>query len=439
MRCSSSWRYYFDCFPVRKRLQDCSLQVSAVAVFLLLFPVTLKAQSNVGVRLEVTSVGFIDDIKKEEAPDKEPVKEEKTKGGEVGTSKKVRVNFRITDKLRNMKPPYKVSGDEGRVGLFLRRERGTHASVQRGTLEKCETGYCSAIFNDNALFRFYGESMANPGEWFVQSLQNPAIDERWLELAKREEPPAWDYLWRIEARYSRMGLYLKETSSTPFNASKQSRRRSYGNRFELQVGMDDLDLFFRQWGVALSTTGFFSDSFSTDYKGVSYGMAYGQVLGKYFVVGGQLARDDLKFITSNDDEAILNTRYIGFPLGVYMKYLLPWDVFSLFGGGFVFEVGEGKVSADYTLFGGAEDTDEWKRGSSGSWKKIQFDWEHFFTTRSTSLWFHDWKIGVMFGFAKANESFSGDAEGPSSGLPSGTKTSGNYVTWGFTLGRQHTW
>jgi len=280
--------------------------------------------------------------------------------------------------------------------------------------------------------------MTKPSEWFVQTLQNPAIEERWLELGAQPDVP-WIMEWRAEARYSRQGLFLKESSSTAYNAFKRSQRITYGNRYDLQLGLNNFDLNYTTWSVFLSTTGFFADSFETKYKGNTLSLGWGEPLGSYTLAGVQLGMESAEFETTNDDEAILNSKYSAVPIGLYFKYILPRDIFSVFSGKFALEYGRGKLAVDYNLISSAEDIGEWKRGSSGKWSKLQFYVEHFLVTRSTSIWLTDFKLGSWFQFARASETFSGEPEGPSTGLPVGTETSGNYFSWGFTFGRQYTW
>lgn len=353
---------------------------------------------------------------------------------ELGPRSRIRANFRLSAEERKMAG--ELPKTPGRVGLFLRRPRNVTASVQRGTLEKCDSGFCSAIFNSNRQVVFYEEFIKNPGDWYVQILQNPALEERLLEIQEGESPP-WS--WYLGGDIGRNSIVLEESSSTPYNAFKQSRRTSWGGVWAANLKVQSWELLARNYTVTLDTEGFFADDFLSSVEIREYQLRWRRPIDAHSRWGLSLGMLSKRFITSNDDEAILNTKYNTLPLGAFYEFVLPWDIVTWSEGSAVLEVGQGEAGVDMGFLGSAEDTDLWKRGQSASWRFFRIYADYRVKTRAESLWYDGWYTGLRASFMFLGDTFEGEAEGPSTGLPVGTTTSGTEFQWGWYFGRGFSW
>jgi hypothetical protein len=329
---------------------------------------------------------------------------------------------------------------ENRIGLFLKRERQAVASVQRGTLEKCDTGYCSAIFQGNESFQFYADDMKRPGSWFVQILQNPVLEERMIEVDRKEDKGIFDFSSIIaEFNYGRQSIVLDETSSTPFNKSKVSRKTSWGNLLRVQATLDSWELLFSLYGATLDTTGFFSDAFISKVNHTEYSLHYTYMPWEYLLVGVGGGSDSFRFDTNNDDESILASKYDAYYASLETRYKLPWNLLRLWDGAFVVDAGDGLLSAKKSLMGSAEDVGVYLRGVEGTHSFLRFDFEHVIPMRSTSPWFDRLRLGLGFQYQRNSGVMSGEAKGPSNlngTLPTGTVSSGKQVSYKIILGRE---
>lgn len=389
------------------------------------------SQGLLDLRIPLTSLELVDEV----AGRPLELKEGDDRILEVGARQKIRVRFKLSD-LNRQALSKELPRGENRLGLFLSRERQAIASVQRGTLEACDSGFCSAIFQGNASFQFYADRLSKPQEWFVQILQNPVLEERLLEVEKNES--GWFSVDWIQASLSfgRKAVTLSEKSSTPFNDSKISRRTSFGNEWTLFSNVDRWEIYARFYGATLDTKGFFLDDFVSKVSEQQYSLAYGYPLKDWFLLGATFGKHSATFSTTNDDASILNTDYGAFYYGPYVRYLLLYDLWSLKSGEFVLDWGEGMLGYYRSFKGSSKDTGDWKRGESSSWQFSRIRFQHTFKTRASSIWFDKIILGVESEYDLLSEKFSGAPSGPSTGLPSGSESTGSQFFWKISIGRE---
>lgn len=389
------------------------------------------SESLLGLRIPVTSLERVDEV----AGRPLELKEGDDRILEVGARQKIRVRFKFSDLSRQVLSKELPRG-ENRLGLFLLRERQTIASVQRGTLEACDSGFCSALFEGNALFQFYADRFSKPQEWFVQILQNPVLEERLLEIEKNGA--AWfraDWI-QVSLSYGLKAVTLSEKSSTPFNDSKVSRKASFGSEWTLFSNIDRWEIYARFFGATLDTKGFFLDDFISKVSERQYSLSYGYPLHDWVLLGATLGKHSAVFSTTNDDASILNTEYRAFHYGPYLRYLVPYDLWSLKSGDFVLDSGEGMLGYYRSFKGSSKDTGDWKRGESSYWQFSRIRFQHAFKTRASRVWLDKIILGLEGEYDLLSEKFRGAPSGPSIGLPAGSESKGSQFFWKIYMGRE---
>jgi len=389
------------------------------------------AQGAVDLRIALTSLELLDT----QAGSTLELKEGDDRVLEIGARQQVRARFKLPSGggAAILK---QIPKGENRIGLFLNREREAIASVQRGTLEKCETSFCSAVFQGNGSFQFYIDELKNPSNWFVQILQNPILEERLLEVENSDS--GWFNVDWIQATlsYGRKAVKLSETSSTPFNDSKISRKTSFGNEWTLFSNFDRWEFYGRLYSVTLDTQGFFSDDFKTNVSEKQYTLSYGYPVSDWILFGLTFGKIGSTFDTTNDDASILSSTYSAFLYGAYGRYILPFDIYGFQDGSFVLDAGQGMLGYYRSLKGRAKDTGEWKRGKSSVWNLTRIRYQHALKTRAASVWLDKLLLGGEVEVDFMSDKFTGAAEGPSLGLPAGTEATGSQLFWKIFIGRE---
>jgi|GEM_PF-2869140 len=415
---------------ITERILREMVRCASLSALLLLLPANSWA-APMSARVPVTGMRVI-----AEGAAKEVSEEGKTPLV-LGQRQNIVVRFKLPDGVVGKEVPKQ----ENRIGLFLIREREAIASVQRGTLQKCETGFCSAVFQSNESFQFFAEEMKNPNRWFVQLLQNPVLEERLIEVDGSDEDSGIFGISSAfaELNYGRQTIVLEEKTTTPFNRAKVSRRTSWGDLFRIQASLDRWEVQFSMFAARLATENFFEDAKVSEVIEQEMGGAYTFLPWDALLLGLGAGKENFTFSTTNDDEGILTTSYNAWYVSGLTRYRLPWDIFTLGGGAFAMSFGDGLLSLKKGLGGSAQDTGEYRRGTQGSWKFLRFDYEHVFSFRAKSAWFDKLKLGFGYQMQNNSDIFTGAASGPmgpSGLLPSGTTSSGKQSSFKFFIGRE---
>lgn len=391
---------------------------------------SLHAEAPAGDRFSITSFEVINLT---EAPRPKTGQEAESANGilsEVGARLALRARFRVEDRQTARKMPPEL----GRVGLFLRRGPEAIASVQRGTLESCDSGFCSAVFAINASLSFFEQERSNKDTWFIQLLQNPVLEERLLEVESGKESFSWGTL-SFGVSWGPHGTSISEESTSYFNSAKTSQRLSWGRFWNIGAEFNAWDLRYMSSDIALGTQGFFEDRFQSRIVESRYSLGYGVLLNKSLFLGAGAEYLQRTFSSADDEEGILPSEYRSVALLVYGKYEIPKVLLATRSGRFALDAGVSRVDLLQGLWGSARDTGSFKRGDSGSFRVTSFRFQHEFETRATRWWFNRYLVGVGFEYEINKGAFSGDPEGDYPSMPIGTSYTAKGLSWKLHIGR----
>ena len=351
---------------------------------------------------------------------------------DIGERAQVKVRFQTSGSA----DPKKLSRDPMRLGLFLTRERGAIASVQRGTLLECKDRFCVGVFESNDEMQFYSDELKNFDKWFVQALQNPVLEERLIEAENEKSGPFEFKSIKLDLQYSRQAVVLDETSTTVFNSAKASKRASYGTAYKGTLMLDHWEISYANYSAVLGTRGFYAESFETKVRDRDIALAYVVSLFDKVSLGLSASRLDFDFVTTAVDEVLVSTQYGSWGLGAIVRYKLPYELFRFGGGNYVIDYGRGLVAFKKGLLSSANDVGEFKRGEKGKWTHWRLDFDHAFVLRSGRRWLNGTQLGVGTQYQNNANSFSGSASGFGVESIEGSSSYGDQFSWKFFIGRE---
>ncbi len=387
-----------------------------------------KAQLET-LTIKVSSLQILSD---KTADTGEQTEEASKQGGtiqRIGRSSKIRARFMIEGPLSAQVPK-----EDQRIGLFLKLDDNITASMARGKLESCVSSFCSAVFESNSKIEFHSDKLKNAKLWHVMIVPSPVLADRLVpgenQNNKTKTPKS------ISLGCGIQGISLSENSTTIFNEAKSSQKLSYGRICTGEYQHGRWIFNYSTYNVALSTQGFFTNSFSTSYKEQWFRVSYKLDLWGPWTVDVSPAFSLINFTTTNDDFAIISTNHKLASLGAQLNYQWNKRLFGRPGSWFQLLAGQTFATIDWALWGQSKDPGEFKRGESAAADQIKFNFGHQFLTGSKSIWVKDFVIGLGASLSLYESRFTGSAEGPSFGLDDGTVASGKRFFINFSLGRR---
>lgn len=403
------------------------------AVSLILASPTLSWAQTLESRFSVTSIETLRSSAKATDPTNDSAAASSVKNPiNIGDRETVQVRFQVGTDV----DPKMLPREGQRLGLFLRRDRDAIASIQRGTLLECKGRFCLAAFAGNVEMQFFAEEVRNPDKWFVQVLQNPILEERLIESEEKNKG-LFDFdSIRLGVEYGRQGITLDEKSSTLFNSAKSSKRMSYGAEYRATLILDNWEFLYANYSAVLDTTGFFSDLFVTKARDRDISLSYVLTLWKYLQVGASASLLSFDFTTTADDEVLLSTQYSAWSGGGLVRYILPFEMFRLGSGNYVFDVGQGTIAYKSAVFSSATDVSSFKRGDKGDWTHWRLDYQHSFILRSGRAWLNGTQLGLGMQYQNNKNLFTGEPSGPGTAFLDGTSATGSQFSWKFFIARE---
>jgi hypothetical protein len=298
-----------------------------------------------------------------------------------------------------------------------------------GQLRSCTKEECSFQVSENNQTRRYLNENTPLRSYFAIEINDPDVIRKILEDEKQDQNKEKSSKMlgiAVTPKYGKKSLYLKETPSIyfdtgdpsdrfGFNDSKFSRNITWGTEYGLEVKSKYFVFGAEYYKNFLSTRGFFSNpedpSVETTLSVLTLQLGLRQTFGDFDVELSAIhQRHD--FQTSlTDDYSILSSAYRNWGLRASTAYggIKYQAMFAPIIGITLSPI---ELRFDYSPFGNATDSGEFKRGTSGSYTYISTSVLSGFETISNRVWLNKFRFNIGYNYERSKTSFSGDRDYP---------------------------